>query len=99
MMKRDEVLAVLRQQKQILRDRFGACRLALFGSVARDQATPASDVDILVDFDRPITLFDLAAVRQYLEKTLGVSRVDVVPRDSLFPELTNRILEEAVDVN
>ena len=52
-MKRDEVLAVLRQQRETLRTRFGASRLALFGSVARDQATSASDVDVLVDSTVP----------------------------------------------
>jgi predicted nucleotidyltransferase len=44
--------------------------------VARDEAGPESDVDLLVEFDRPATLFDLVAVQQYLEKILGVARVD-----------------------
>lgn len=97
-MKRDEVLAALKQQKETLRVRFGAKRLALFGSVARDNAQATSDVDVLVEFDRPITLFDLVAVQQYLEKVLGVAKVDVVPTDCVYPGLRGAIVGGAVDV-
>jgi predicted nucleotidyltransferase len=97
-MKREEILKVLREHQLTLRRRFAVRRLALFGSLARDEATATSDVDVLVDFDRPITLFDLVAVRQYLEKALGVSKVDVVPRDCVYPEFVQGIVEEAVDV-
>ncbi len=97
-MKRAEVLAALQHQKETLRIRFGVKSLALFGSLAREQTTEASDVDVLVEFDRPITLFDLVAVQQYLEKTLGVAMVDVVPRDSIYPEFENSIVGGAIDV-
>lgn len=97
-MKRAEVLAALKQQKQILQTRFGAKHLALFGSLARDEAKEASDVDVLIEFDRPITLFDLVAVRQYLEATLRLPKVDGVPRDSIYPGLQRAIIEGAVDV-
>ena len=50
-LKRDEVLALLRTHRQTLAERFGVSSVHLFGSVARDRATPASDVDILVSFD------------------------------------------------
>src|SRR5438105_1012726 len=97
-MKRAEILQRLREQQPTLRRRFGVRRLALFGSLARDEAVATSDVDVLVDFDRPITLFDLVAVRLYLEKALGVAKVDVVPRDCVYPEFVQGIVEEAVDV-
>ena len=73
-------------------------RLALFGSVARDEAGPDSDVDVLVEFGRPITLFDLVAVQQHLERCLGVRRVDLVPSDSVYPAFRADILGEAVHV-
>ena len=47
-MNRDEVLETLRKHKQVLRERFDVTGLALYGSFARNQATPESDVDILV---------------------------------------------------
>ena len=97
-MKRDEALKILAEQRDKLRQQFGVTSLAIFGSVARDEARPESDVDLLVEFDHPITLFDLVAVQQYLEKALGVSRVDVVMPDSIFPAIKDDILGEAIHV-
>src|SRR5438445_11952221 len=76
-MKRADVLRKLQAERNNLRERYGVTSLALFGSVARDEAGPDSDVDVLVEFGRPITLFDLVAVQQYLEHCLGVRRVDL----------------------
>ena len=97
-MKRDEALKILAEHRDKLHQQFGVTSLAIFGSVARDEARPESDVDLLVEFDRPITLFDLVAVQQYLEKVLGVSRVDVVMPDSIFPAIKDDILGEAIHV-
>jgi len=85
-------------ERPLLRERFGVAEVALFGSLARGEAGPDSDVDVLVDFSRPITLFDLVAVQQYLEQCLDGRKVDVVPRDSIHPEFSHSILEEAVNV-
>jgi len=97
-MKRDNALKILAAHRDELRQQFGVKSLAIFGSVARDEAQPESDVDLLVEFDRPITLFDLVTVQQYLEKVLGVVRVDVVMPDSIFPALKDDILAEAIHV-
>ena len=71
-MERDEIVQKLRVERDHLRQRFGVESLALFGSVARDEGGPDRDVDLLAEFTRPITLFDLVAVQQYLERCLGV---------------------------
>jgi len=97
-MKRADVLRKLRAERENLRERYGIESLALFGSVARDEAGPDSDVDVVVEFGRPITLFDLVAVQHYLERCLGVSRVDLVPRDSVYPAFRDDILGEALYV-
>jgi predicted nucleotidyltransferase len=97
-MKLTDALQKIRAEGDTLRERYGVESLALFGSVARDEDRPGSDVDVLVDFARPITLFDLVAVQQHLEHCLGVPRVDLVPRDSVFPPFREAILAEAVDV-
>ncbi len=97
-MKRNDVLQKLRAEQENLRVRYGVASLALFGSVARDEAGPDSDVDVLVEFGRPITLFDLVAVQQHLERCLGVRRVDLVPRDSVYPAFRGDILGEALNV-
>jgi predicted nucleotidyltransferase len=97
-MKRADVLQKLQAERDKLRERYGVASLALFGSTARDEAGPDSDVDVLVEFGRPITLFDLVAVQQYLERSLGVRRVDLVPRDSVYPAFRDDILGEALYV-
>ena len=71
--------------------------LALFGSTARGDAKADSDVDILVEFDRPVDLFAFCDVEDYLAELLG-HKVDLVPRDSLKPLMSERILSEAVRV-
>jgi uncharacterized protein len=97
-MRRVDALQKLRDEQEYLRQHFGVDYLALFGSVARDEAAPDSDVDVLVEFGRPVTLFDLVAVQQHLERCLGVKRVDLVPRDSIYPAFREGILKEALDV-
>lgn len=94
-MRRDEVLKILAEHREELQE-FGVKRLAIFGSVARDEAGPESDVDILVEFDdRPIGLFEFVGVQHYLEDILG-SSVDLVTRTGLKRQLRDRILEEAI---
>lgn len=75
--------------------RLGVRSLALFGSVARGEATPTSDIDLLVDFARPVGLFGFLLVKQRLERLLGCE-VDLVTRDALKPQLRDAILKEAV---
>ena len=76
----------------------GVARLALFGSVARGQARPDSDVDILVEFSPGAKTFDrFLALSELLETLLG-RRVELVTREALSPFLGPRILAEAQDV-
>jgi len=76
----------------------GVTRLALFGSVARGQARPDSDVDILVEFSPGAKTFDrFLALSELLETLLG-RRVELVTREALSPFLGPRILAEAQDV-
>jgi predicted nucleotidyltransferase len=74
--------------------RLGVRSLALFGSAARDEATPTSDIDLLVDFARPVGLFGFLRVKQHLEHLLG-REVDLVTRDALKPQLREAILRDA----
>jgi predicted nucleotidyltransferase len=71
---RNQVLKIIAQHREKLAREFGIKSLALFESVVRDEATPASDVDLLVEFDgRPVGLFHLSRTQHYLESILGVS--------------------------
>ena len=75
----------------------GVKSLAVFGSVARGDATESSDLDVLVEFDRPVGLFEFIRLKYYLEE-LTHQRVDLVTPDALHPALREAILGEAVYV-
>ena len=93
---RQEVLSRLRANRATLNERFGVARLTLFGSVARDQAAPGSDVDLLVEFNKPVGLFSFMELQNHLEALLGCS-VDLGTLRSLKPRIRARVLAEAVD--
>lgn len=93
-MHRDEILRILAEHRGEL-ERFGVKSLALFGSMVRGEARPDSDIDILVEFDRPVGLFEFVRLNIYLEKLLG-RRVDLVTLDAIRPAMRERILREAV---
>ncbi|MEW5929013.1 MAG: nucleotidyltransferase family protein [Gemmatimonadota bacterium] len=93
-MRRDEALRILREYSAEL-DAMGISSLSLFGSVARDEAGPASDVDLLVEFDRPVGYFELFDVQEYLEGILG-RRVDLGTPDAIRRQFRDQILAEAV---
>jgi predicted nucleotidyltransferase len=76
----------------------GVKSLAVFGSVSRGEATPSSDMDILVEFDRPVGLFEFIRLKHSLEK-LTNCRVDLVTPDAIRPAMRASILSEAVYVN
>src|SRR3990170_8786434 len=95
-MRRDEVLVVLRGHLGDL-TRFGIKSLALIGSVARDEAGPESDLDLLVEFEGQAT-FDLyMGLKLFLEDILGC-RVDLVMRKALRPRMRPLVEREAVRV-
>lgn len=81
----------------LLVERFGVTRLALFGSTARDEAGPDSDVDIVVGFDGPATSARYFGVQFFLEDALGCP-VDLVSEKALRSELRLYIEREAVHV-
>lgn len=77
--------------------RRGVVHAGIFGSVARGDAQPGSDVDFLVEFERGRSLLDLAGLRSELCAVLG-HPVDVATRNSLHPRLRERVLRELVPI-
>jgi hypothetical protein len=94
---RGQVINILKGQQDFLARRYAVRSLALFGSVARDDATPNSDIDILVEFSRPVGLFGLFELQDYLEALLGC-KVDLGTVESLKPRIKERVLAERVYV-
>ncbi|MBI4572943.1 MAG: nucleotidyltransferase family protein [candidate division NC10 bacterium] len=93
---RDEIIRLLREHRPEL-ERLGVKSLALFGSTARGEAREESDVDLLVEFQRPVGLFEFVDLKGYLENLLGC-RVDLGTPASLKPQLRDPVLKEAVYV-
>ena len=93
-MKRAEVLRLLAEHRDELAA-MGVQSLAVFGSVARDEAGPESDIDLLVEFSRPVGLFQFMEVQERLESILG-TKVDLGMPDALKPRMRARALGEAV---
>ena len=77
---REDVLRTLERETPHLHARFGVVRLALYGSFARGDARPDSDVDLLVELSRPLGL-QFVALAEYLETALG-RKVDLATFDA-----------------
>ena len=90
-----DIQNLLHQNRDFLEDAFGVEKIGVFGSYARDTAvTNISDVDILVEFSRPIG-WEIVDLHAYLENLLG-KEVDLVTVNALKPELKSAILSEVV---
>lgn len=96
-MRRDDVIQKLRQHSRRLAEDYGMQSLALFGSVARDEATDTSDVDVLVDFGAPPTFDQYMGLKFFLEDLLQC-QVDVVTRRSLKERVRPYVEKDAVRV-
>ncbi len=90
-----EIRSVLRAQREVLAERYGIAVVGIFGSRARGEETGESDLDLLAEIVRPISLLELAGAEVYLSDLLGI-KVDLVPKRSLRKELKETILAEAI---
>ena len=91
----DEVIKAKREAILDLATKHGARRIRVFGSVARGDARPDSDLDLLVAMDAGRTLLDLIGLGQDLEELLG-RKVDVVSEGGLSVRIRDHVLAEAV---
>lgn len=96
-MKREQILRAIEAHRHEFQAH-GVKSIALFGSAARDETTDTSDVDLLVEFERPTGLLGLIGLKRRLEEVLQVEKVDLLTRDGLHPALKDRILAEAIHV-
>jgi predicted nucleotidyltransferase len=97
MKKLSAIKKIIRDQKDLLRDRYKINKIGVFGSYARGDTHSGSDVDVIVEFSEPISLIRLVSLENYLSGIVGV-KVDVVPKEDIRRELKDTILKEAVYV-
>jgi uncharacterized protein len=96
-MDRRDAIEVLRRHQDDLRAH-GIVHAALFGSIARGEAGPQSDLDILIELDPALTLdiFAYVELKRYVADLFG-GRVDVVDKDALKPHLRQPVSADAID--
>lgn len=93
---RTEILNILRQQKPVLAQKYSLDKLGLFGSYARNEASENSDIDILVDFNKPIGM-EIADLTLELEKALQ-NTVDIVTMNAVRNRLLDYIKPDLIYV-
>jgi len=89
------IILIIRNYEQIAN--FGVKSIALFGSVARDEARPDSDVDILVDFEGTPTFDSYIELKFYLEKLLK-RKVDLADWDMIRPEIRSNVEKDIIPI-
>lgn len=94
-MTRRKIENILRKHKQELKKRFKLKEIGIFGSFVKDEQKKRSDIDILVEFEKPIGLFEFMDLEEYLMKILG-AKVDLVSKKALKPRIGKHILQEVV---
>lgn len=94
----DAIIAKLRNAQPHLHEQYGVSGLWVFGSYVRGEQSADSDVDVLVEFDRPgMTLFKFVDLEMHLSDLLG-AKVDLVRRAALRPRIRPAVLNEAIAV-
>ena len=94
---KEEILKILKDELPYLREKFNVKSIGLFGSYVRDEQKDKSDIDLLVEFSKPIGFFKFMELEEYLSKKLGV-KVDLVTPDALKPMIKPQVMREIVYV-
>jgi len=92
-----KIREVIKQHRDILAERYGVAIVGIFGSYVRGEHEESSDIDLLADILRPISLLEMVGAELYLSEVLEI-KVDLVPKRSVREELRDSIFEEAVSL-
>ena len=91
----EDIKRMLLQHKTELRKKFKVKTIGVFGSYVHGEQKRQSDVDVLVEFEEPVGLFEFMDLEMYLSDLLGV-KVDLVSKKALKPHIGEHILQEVV---
>lgn len=92
-----EIAGILQARKTELKEKYSVTEIALFGSFVRGEQNKRSDIDILVEFEEVPDLLKFIELERYLQRLLG-KPVDLVRKQVVRAELTDRILSEMVTI-
>jgi predicted nucleotidyltransferase len=90
-----DIISTLQIEKTNLYDKYKVTRLGVFGSFARGEETPDSDIDILVEFSEIPGMIDFLKTEEYLETVLN-RKIDLVRENAIRPELKSVIMSEVI---
>jgi len=93
----DEIIRIVEKHKEELRRKYNVKEIGVFGSFVKGEARDESDVDILVEFEKPIGLFKFLELEEYLSNLIG-RKVDLVSKKALKPHIGKHILEEVITI-
>ena len=93
----EEIKAIIEQNREDLRVQYGVKQLGIFGSYVKGKQRPDSDLDMLIEFDRPIGFIRFMRLENVLSELSGI-RVELVTKNALKPHIGQRILQEVVYV-
>jgi hypothetical protein len=92
----EEIKEKLRSLQEEVKREYKAEIIGIFGSYVHGKQKEGSDIDVLVKFYRGATLFEFVGLAIFLEETLGIKRVDVVPYDTVREEIKEQVFKEAI---
>ena len=92
-----EIKEILKSHKAELRSKYGVREIGIFGSYVKEEQKETSDLDILVEFEKPLGLLEFVGLKNHLSDLLGVN-VDLVMKKALKPTIGKRVLGEVVYV-
>lgn len=94
---KEKIIKKISSESAFIRKKYHVKSIGVFGSVARGEDTTNSDVDILVEFEKPIGFFDFMRLENYLSEVLK-KKVDLVTKRAVKPAVKKEILKETVYV-
>lgn len=93
----DEIRKVLQNSKDYFEEKYFVDKFFLFGSYAKNQQTPDSDIDLLVSFKQPVDMFAFIDLQEYLTRLFD-KKIDLGTSNSLKKFIKDKILKEAIDL-
>ncbi|MDD1685746.1 nucleotidyltransferase family protein [Methanoregula sp.] len=94
---RQDILSSLKKLKGEVAREYSVKKIGLFGSISRSEGTEQSDIDLLVEFSKPVGFVTFIRLENFLSEQLG-ERVDLVTSDSLKPVIRQDVLAEVIYV-